>query len=302
MLHIKIPASTSNLGAGFDVFGLALKLYLNIQVEALTDKSKEWRFYGEGKESVLVDSPNNFITKTLNTVLKKRGVENPGFRIHVRNKIPLSRGLGSSGTAIIAGVIIANYLGKLGMTRDDIIAESVNLEGHPDNVCPSMLGGLMSVLQTEKNGVKWIRQTFPKQISLIFVIPDYNVSTKESRNLLPKAYRLKDVTYNMQRVSMLFETIRKRDFELLSYLLEDRLHQRFRAPFIPGMEKVLAIGSMNGLIGLYLSGSGPTVCAFANGNEINIAKKLSGIFEEENITVNVNIMKADNKGVRTVEK
>jgi len=302
MLHIKIPASTSNLGAGFDVFGLALQLYLNIKVEALRDKSKEWRFYGEGRGSVLVDSKNNFITKTLNSVMEKHGVENPGFRIHVRNKIPLSRGLGSSGTAIIAGVIIANYLGKLGMTKDDIIEEAVNLEGHPDNVCPSMLGGLLSVLQTEKHGVKWLRQKFPKQISLVFVIPDHNVSTKVSRNLLPKAYRLKDVTHNMQRVSMLFETIRKRDFELLGYLLEDRLHQRFRAPFIPGMEKVLSIGSVNGLIGLYLSGSGPTVCAFADGDEENIAKKISGIFENENITVNVNIMKADNKGVRIVEK
>ena len=302
MLHIKIPASTSNLGAGFDVIGLALNMYLDIRVEALTGGRNEWRFHGEGRGSVLAESPDNFIIKTLNTVLKKRGVENPGFGIRVRNQIPLSRGLGSSGTAIIAGVIIANYLGKLGMTRDDILTEAVNLEGHPDNVCPSMLGGLMSVLQTENNGIKWIRQRFPKRISLVFVIPDYHVSTKKSRSLLPKAYRLKDITYNMQRVSMLFETIRTRDYELLSHLLEDRLHQRFRAPCIPGMEKVLSIGPGNGLIGLYLSGSGPTVCAFADGNGENIAKRISGIFEDENIAVKTSIIKADNKGVRIVEE
>ncbi|MCH7782415.1 homoserine kinase, partial [candidate division KSB1 bacterium] len=95
MLHIKIPASTSNLGAGFDVIGLALNMYLDIRVETLTGGRKEWRFHGEGRGSILADSPDNFIIKTLNTVLSKRGVENPGFGISVRNQIPLSRGLGS---------------------------------------------------------------------------------------------------------------------------------------------------------------------------------------------------------------
>lgn len=300
VLHIKIPASTSNLGPGFDVFGLALQLYIDIRIEKREGNTIEWSFTGSGSESISQSGNENYIIATLNKVLRKRGKIVPGYRIDVNNEIPVSKGLGSSGTAIIAGVMAANHLGGLGMSNEEVLSEAVSIEGHADNICPSIFGGLTACL-TVNEEVKWVKHRFPSGIKLVFVVPEVHISTKAAREILPKNLPFKDAVYNLQRVSLFLETIRTKNYELLSHLLQDRLHQDYRAALVPGMKKVLSLRPGNGLFGVFLSGSGPVVCAFTNKNSKRIGNTIAGLFAEENINSKVMILKADNRGIRITD-
>ncbi len=298
MLSIKIPASTSNLGAGFDVFGLALRLYLNVKVEKCPDPVHNVRFHGEGSEYITHSKGKNFITAALEKIFSDRGLSMPGYRIIAKNEIPVSRGLGSSGTAIIAGVHAANYLGGLNMSDQELLDEAVGIEGHPDNICPSFSGGLTAALQNGNGKTTCIKLKFPKGISLIFVIPEIHVSTNRAREILPGKYGIRDVVFNLQRASLLLESVRRKNYRLISQVLQDRLHQSYRASLIPGLDEILNIKSENGLIGVFLSGSGPTVCAFATHNEENIAHEIAKKFSKNKLFSKFLILRSDNTGTK----
>ncbi len=206
--------------------------------------------------------------------------------------------MGSSGTAIIAGVTAADYLGNLGLTKDEKISLAVRLEGPPDNVNSSIAGGLTASLVLDNGSTLYRKCRFPNDISLVFVIPKFHVTTPQGRKVLPKNYPLKDVIYTSQRTSLIFEAVRSRDYTLLSEIIKDKLHQPYRASLVPGLEDILALPYGDGLIGTVLSGSGPTVCTLANDNFEPIGDKILNIFSRNNISSRVLIIKADNTGTK----
>jgi homoserine kinase len=303
MMKVRIPASTSNLGSGFDVFGLALRLYLNVSIEPQPTGIQDMHFTGEGKEIVTASKTSNFITESLHQVFADRRLAVPGYRISVHNEIPVLRGLGSSGTAVLAGVIAANYLGKLEMTDNEILAEAVHIEKHPDNICPSYAGGLTAAVRLEDGSVLYRKWKFPTELMLVFVVPEFFISTKRAREVLPKSYPLKDIVFNLQRVSLLFEALYSGNYSLLKIVVEDRLHQPYRAPLIPGMGKILALNDGSLAYGIFLSGSGPTTCAITHPENAEIAgKKIADVFASEHINARIMPIKVDNIGVRISNK
>ncbi|KPK90614.1 hypothetical protein AMJ80_08175 [bacterium SM23_31] len=300
MLYITIPASTGNLGSGFDVFGLAVRLYLHVSVERSSGTRTTVEFTGEGSD--IISRSDNLILATIKRVLKSRGIKTTGFSLHVSNNIPIKRGLGSSGTARLAGVIAANYLSNLGMSNREIISAAIQLEGPPDNINSSFTGGLTASLVMENGAVNYRRCAFPLDLKLIFAIPDIQISTHRARQILPKKYALKDILYNLQRVSLIFEAVRSRDYDLLTHLLKDRLHQDYRAALVPGLKEILHFQSGNGLVGTFLSGSGPTTCALALDNFSHIGERMVSAFSAHGISARVLESKADNRGTRIVER
>ncbi|MFC1555745.1 homoserine kinase [candidate division KSB1 bacterium] len=294
-LQIRVPASTGNLGAGIDVIGLAVKLYLNVSVELTGFKRQDVVFSGEGSE--IITRSSNLVLKTIRHILKKYNSPIPGFRLSIENSIPVKRGLGSSGAARLAGVISANFLGGLKLSDTQIISEAILLEGPPDNINSQFTGGMTSSLVLENGTTLYRRCRFPSDVTLVFAVPDFLVSTSDGRKILPKNYPLKDAVYNMQRVALMMDAVRSRDFELMSLLVGDRLHQRYRAKLIPGLQEILAFEPGNGLIGTVLSGSGPTVCALAAYNSEKIGARMKKVFRQLNINAEIKHLKADNSGV-----
>ena len=225
---------------------------------------KKFLLVGEGSEIITKSKSQNYITYALEKVLKDRGLPVPGYKIHVKNEIPVSRGLGSSGTAIIAGVVTANYLGDLQLSDQELLDEAIKIEGHPDNICPSFVGGLTAAMQTEDGNAEYLKQRFPTELSLIFVIPDFHVSTKKARGILPEKYGINDIVFNLQRTSLMLESFRRKEFELLSHILKDKLHQPYRAGLVPGIGDILQLKPEKGLVGLFLKRIGPDSMCVSN--------------------------------------
>lgn len=296
MLRIKIPASTSNIGPGFDVFGLALSLYLRIDILKTSNGKTRVMFQGEGEN--LINPENNMIVKTINDIFTGRKREVPDYELKVKNEIPVCSGLGSSGTAVIAGIICADYLGGYEMTCSDILLNAAQIEGHPDNITPSFNGGFTSSLIDENGKLYFRKQRLPKGLSVVFVIPDIIILTKEARNILPQSYNIKDIVFNMQRTALMLDSIRLNDYTLLSRLLEDRLHQPYRKSLVPGMDEVLSLKPSKGLIGTFISGSGPAVGAFVTGDIEETGEKIRAIFERNNLNARVMQLKPDNTGTK----
>jgi len=300
MIDIRIPASTGNLGSGFDVLGLAVQLYRHVEVERL--QSLRCRIHYTGIEEEKITASNSLMVRTVRKVLKSRGIKAPGFSLTIRNNIPMRRGLGSSGVSILAGVIAANYLGRLNLTEKEILSIAIQIEGPPDNINSSLVGGLTASLVIEDGTVEFRRCRFPAELRPIFTIPDIHVSTRRARKILPKRYTLKQVIYNLQRVSLFFEAVRTKDYELLSLLFKDRLHQPYRMRLVPGQSEVLNLPAENGLIGTFISGSGSTVCALAVDNFSEIGTMIADIFSSHNVETQTIISKADNSGTKIIER
>ncbi|MFC1728831.1 homoserine kinase [candidate division KSB1 bacterium] len=294
MIEIRIPASTGNLGSGFDVFGLAVRLYLKVRVGLRKDKKTVITFSGEGSNSI--SRKQNLVYSTIKTFLRSKNADAPGFTLDIRNSIPVKRGLGSSGTARLAGIIAADYLGKLELTKKEILSEAIRLEGPPDNINSSYVGGLTASLILENGITEYRKYPFPGDLTLVFAVPEFTLTTAAGRKVLPEKYPLKDTIYNLQRVSLFFEAVRGRDYELLSHLLQDRLHQDYRAGLIPGLKEILSLSPGDGLIGTCLSGSGPTACALADDNHEEIGNTMVSLFQSRGIAAGCLIVKADNRG------
>ncbi|GAB7362114.1 hypothetical protein MBLNU230_g2142t1 [Neophaeotheca triangularis] len=331
MITIKVPCSSANIGPGFDVIGLALSVWLEVQISRDTDGSQASPFNcritydGLGKEDVPLVADRNLITQTALYVLRchDQRAFPPNTHVHIVNPIPLGRGLGSSGAAVVAGVSLANEAGKLGLSKDRILDFCLMIERHPDNVAAALFGGfvgsylkelnpedmkrreipLAEVLPAPQGGEdtglrppvppldigKHIRFPWAKEIKCIAIIPDFEVSTAKAREVLPTSYEKKDLIYNLQRVALLTTALGQSppNPDMIYDGMQDRVHQPYRKTLIPGLTEILQSvtpTSHPGLLGICLSGAGPTVLALATENFEHIAQHLIDQFKKENIT------------------
>ncbi len=284
MVRVQIPATTANLGPGFDTLGMALKLYNFVELEE-TGRGLQIDVEGDGADKIPRD-PGNIVYIAANKIFKMAGYEPKGLRIRLINNIPLARGLGSSASAIIGGLLAANILSGARLAEKDILNLAVEIEGHPDNVAPALIGGIVVTVQSE-NEVKYCKLEPPAKLKCVVAIPDFSLPTKLAREVLPQSVSLTDAIYNIGRTAFLVAALIKQDFNMLATAMDDRLHQPYRASLVPGMKKVFAAAKLAGARGIVLSGAGPALIAFCDENTSLIAAVMKETFLKSGIQVKV---------------
>ena len=262
MLRVKVPASTANLGPGFDTLGMALSLFNYVEMEETgTQGELIIEVQGEGAASIAVDE-KNVTWQAAQAVFQVTGCYPTGLHIRLHNEIPAARGLGSSAAARVGGLIAANYLVGEPLVREQLLALAVGLEGHPDNAAPALMGGLVAASFTER-GLLYRRLEVPAGLQVIVAIPSYELSTQEAVRALPAMIPLRDAVFNLGQACLLITGFLTQDWPLIGQAMEDRIHQPYRAPLIPGLEEALKAARAAGALGAALSGAGPTVLALA---------------------------------------
>jgi homoserine kinase len=305
MIKIRVPATTANLGPGFDCLGMALKLYLKLEIEEI-EEGLVIEYRGEGAEKFSAKKKEDtLIWKSINLVLKRayKDIHKKGLKIRVLNKIPITRGLGSSASAIIGGVVGAAKFYNIDLTNQEVLELALSLEGHMDNIVPALIGGLTLAYKTGKEEIKWARIETPLDLRIVLAIPEFTLNTGKMRKVLPQKVALPEATFNLSRSALLVSALQNSDWEVLAEAMEDRLHQPFRAPFIPGIEEMFSQIKKTGIAGAALSGSGPSVVSLTKvGSEEAISKIMKDAFLKAGITCRILVLKADLDGTKFVSR
>jgi homoserine kinase len=303
---IIVPASTSNLGASFDACGLAVSLYLRVVVEESGD-SFEVIPTGEVAGKVPRDE-SNFIVQVARSVAEQRGQRLSGARLEVDSQIPLARGLGSSSSAIIAGISVYEILSGESLSEEYIFQHALRFEEHGDNLAPALLGGLVVacvINHEDKLSLATVKREWPEEVKIILAVPDFEMETAKMREALPASIPRRDAVFNIQRAALLQAAITQKRFDLLSEAFRDRLHQPYRAPLAAGISDVLRLNdearNYPGLLGVAISGAGSTMAAFATDRCSEIAAEMRARFENAGVSSRTMEVTVDNRG-RIVER
>lgn len=257
-VRVLVPATTANLGSGFDCLGMALDLYNGFDFELGTD---EFSASGEGKTE-LETSRGKLIYRAWEAAYGHVSQIAPLVKVHVESKIPVGRGLGSSATAVIAGLYAANHLGNLQLGLDEILSLATAIEGHPDNVCSALVGGLaITAIEDDQSEIHHLGLGIAEELKVVLAIPAFELSTTKARSVLPDIVSREDAIFNIGRAALFVAAWTERRWDLLGKAMEDRLHQPFRATLIPGLLDVLSAAREAGDVGAALSGAGPSVVA-----------------------------------------
>jgi homoserine kinase len=255
---LRVPASSANLGPGFDALGLALSIYLECRfrpAEALAIRVSG-RDAGE-----IPTTEDNLIWQTALAVARDTGERLPPVELDIVNDIPIGKGLGSSAAALTAGVVIADRLLGLGWKPQRILDEAARIEGHPDNVAACVLGSIVASAIDAHGETRAVRIDLPSKMNLAVVVPDFQLATSKARAVLPEMVSRADAVFNVQRAALLIVALATASTSAFPTALEDRLHQPYRAPLVPGMEEILRLRAP-GLLGCALSGAGPSMLVF----------------------------------------
>jgi homoserine kinase len=258
-VRVVVPASSANLGPGFDVLALTLDLANTFDVWETGD-GLTIEVIGEG-EGTLPLTDDNLFAMTLNTFFTMAGYEAPGLLIRLHNKIPLARGLGSSASVIVGALLAGRYLSGYAMDDDRLLDMAASLEGHADNVAAAYRGGCVLVIP-EDGGRHTVRKIiWPQRLGCALFVPDLLVSTESAREVLPPGYRTQEVVHNLARLALFISAVQEQRIEDLRMAMEDRLHQPWRAQLVPGLDRILGAAMLAGAAGACLSGAGPTCLA-----------------------------------------
>jgi homoserine kinase len=298
MIRVQVPATTANMGPGFDCLGMALELH-NVVEMIPASRGVTIEVCGEGAADIPRDE-SNLVFQSARRVFQQVGEIMTGLKIRLLNQIPVARGLGSSTSAIVGGIIAANILTGGKLSVKDMIALASSIEGHPDNVAPAILGGIV-VSVNDDGEIKYLKIEPPFGLKGVVAIPDFSLVTKTSREAIPAQVLFQDAVFNVGRVALLVAALHQGDLSMLSAAMEDRLHQSFRSPLIPGLKKVLAAAKLAGARGVTLSGAGPSVIAFADSNFELIARVMGETFHQNGIKSRVLVLKPSPIGARALE-
>ena len=289
----RIPASTTNLGPGFDVLGLALQLYSTVKLET-TGNGTEIVINGVDADKIS-SGTDNIAFQAADLVFKRSGHQPKGLKLVLTNGIPAIRGLGGSGTAILGGLLTANPLCGAPFSQADLLNFATEIEGHPDNVAASLLGGLV-VSVMDDGEVHTIKLAPGPALHVVVAIPDFPLSTKEARRVLPQSVKFADAIYNVSRSSCLVAAIATRNFDMLSLAMNDRLHQPYRVPLIRGFDEVARAAIDVGALSVALSGAGPSIAAYCTTAMEEIASQMTQAFAQNQITCETKILSIDAAG------
>ncbi len=295
MIKVKVPATSANLGPGFDTLGLALNLYNTFSFEEILEGLEI-----NGCDPSYANEKNLVYTSMLKT-FDKIGYKPKGVRIDMNTDIPISRGLGSSAACILGGVIGANELAKAYLSKEEILDIATEIEGHPDNIAPALFGGLI-VSVMKDNNIYYDKINIANGIKFVALIPDFTLSTTKAREVLPPSLNYKNAVYNVGRVSLLISALSNGRFELLKIALEDRLHQPYREKLIPRFDEILNKCYELGCLGTYLSGAGPTLMTIIKDNDMSFTTKTKTYLNSINYNWDVKELNLDLAGVSIKSK
>lgn len=254
MLEVIVPATSANIGPGYDCLGIALNLYNKFYFEEIDEgiiiENKEKEYINE--DNMVYQSMLYFFEKVKPSIIPK------GIKIKIVDEIPICRGLGSSATCIVAGVMGANYLSKSNLNKEEILKLATEIEGHPDNVAPAIYGNMIvSFMENEKIYHDTIK--VPKHLRFCALIPDFELSTEKARAVLPKTIDHKDGVFNISRATLLVTAFMNNNLELLKVACKDKFHQEYRSPLINDYDKIVSYSNKLNCLGTFLSGAGPTI-------------------------------------------
>lgn len=274
--RIQVPATTANLGPGFDVLGMALGIYNTVEITMDSGGETVVDVTGEGAK-LLSTTGSTLIVAAARSVFTRAGVEAAGFRISQHNRIPLFRGMGGSAAAIVGGMAAANALLTKPLPALEILRLATEMEGHPDNVAPALFGGFVASCQSGKE-VRYIRIDPPPSLNVVILVPAFTLPTKKSREMLPPQVSLSDAVFNIGHTALLVAALCTGDVKQLSFAMEDRLHQRYRSALVPGLDDVITAARNAGALAAVLSGAGPAVVAFVTGNGDGVGEAMQQAF------------------------
>lgn len=281
LFTLTIPASTANLGPGFDSMGMALKKYLTLKVY----KEKSWEF--EHHSPCLPDEVSydkHFIYQVALDVAEQYDRQLPTCRVVVSSDIPLARGLGSSAAAVVAGIELTNQLCHLSLTDEDKLLLASRFEGHPDNVAPSLFGGLIVTATPTKNKIDYLKLA-QLNLDIVLYIPDVKLKTEDSRKVIPPTLSHEDAALASGIGNLMVAALLSEDYELAGDMMEaDQFHEPFRAKLIPDYNDIKRHARQSGAYATVISGAGPTMISFVPKDQgLEIAKKMQGLFPKHEV-------------------
>lgn len=292
-ITVTVPATTANLGPGFDCLGLALGLYNTITVTAVSQPILSITITGEGAERIPTDS-TNLVVQSAEKVFEQVGKRPIGLHIHQHNNIPSGSGLGSSASAVLGGMLAANALLDSPLTPAQVLQLAAQKEGHPDNVTPALYGGL--TLTVQEGETLYVERIAVPAMQAVIVLPDFDLPTSQARAALPQQVPLKDAVFNIGRSGLLMRALEQGNFAKLRVAMQDRLHQPYRLPLIPGITAAFAAAYAAGAMGVALSGAGPSVLALAPTHHQYIAQAITAEFTAAHLTSRTWVLPIDEGG------
>ena len=297
MFKIQIPATSANLGAGFDALGLALSYYNYAEME----ESDVLDISSADGLQVPTDE-KNLIYISAKDLYNVCGKKLDGLKLIQTNNIPMARGLGSSSACIIAGLVGANKMLGNPLTKDDLVDLAAQIEGHPDNTAPALLGGIVTAVFDGRK-VHWVKQEVFTKLKFVAIIPDFELKTDAARACLPKEVSHKDAVYNLSRAALFSASLLTGKFENLRTAVHDRLHQPYRMELIPNCREVFDIAYTHGAYGAYISGAGPTVMAIVDEENTYFAGKMKFSLDNAGLSDwQVHEFRIDNEGTKIIER
>jgi len=297
-VKVRVPGTTANCGPGFDAVGIACTIYNELELTLSEQGGLVIDIIGEGKGNIPRDE-RNIVWQVMQSVFKKVGKNYKGIHIKMNNQIPLSRGLGSSAAAIVAGLVAANAATGNVLSKEELLDMATLVEGHPDNVAPALFGGITTSIMKDEQA-HYLRFIPPAKLSMVVAIPDFNLSTHAARQVLPQTVPFKDAVFNISRTALVIGALCQGEFQHLRYALEDKIHQPYRQHLIPGMQEVFVAALEKGAFGVALSGAGPCLIAFAQKECEEIGAGMVEAFAKSHIKARYLVLDIDTEGATVV--
>lgn len=302
-IRVRAPATTANLGPGFDCLGMALDLWNLLEVRQAgeaVDGQPLVQIIGEGADELATDQ-SNLVYQAMGFLFREADQEMPPIRLCCRNQIPLSRGLGSSAAAIAGGLVAANALCAHNFSANDLLEMAATLEGHPDNVAAALLGGLQLVVLDQEQRLFTAPIDVPPDMQAVLFIPELRIATADARKVLPVQVSMADAVHNMSRIALLVAGMGTNHPEYLKVATQDRLHQPYRQPLFPAMKGIFAAAQDAGALGVFLSGSGSTILALTQGREMTVAYEMAEAARQASVVGEVSITRPTALGAHVLD-
>jgi len=302
LVRVKAPATTANMGPGYDCLGMALDVWNTIEIEVLDSGEPVVEVTGEGAGE-LGTGRDNLVYRSMEFLFHDAEQEMPLVRIRCDNAIPLARGMGSSAAAIAGGLVAANAICSQDYTPNDLLEMAATIEGHPDNVAAAVLGGMQLVISDKTEGGSRL-YTVPINVSpelhAVVFVPQVRIATEDARAVLPEKVTVADAVHNMGRVGLLVASMATNHPEYLAIATQDLLHQPYRQPLFPAMKVIFKAALDAGALGVFLSGSGSTVLALTQGREMTVAYEMAEAARQASVEGNVSVTQPTVRGAHLI--
>ncbi len=296
-VSVSVPATVTNLGSGFDALGLALSIHNRFTAEE-SKSGLKIDVFGEGQER-LARNRTNFVYQVMEKVFRRARKFPRGLTLRLENDIPIGKGLGSSASCVVGGLVLANALVKPKLSQQELLDLAVKIEGHPDNILPAFVGGF-TIAVLENGKLTFARHELNRGLRAVIVVPDGQILTAKARRVLPKTVPFKDAVFNLSRSALTVSALTAPDLNLLDVSMQDRLHEKYRRKLFPSISRYLEVMKNAGGKGSSVSGSGPTVITFAEENRTaeRIAAKIRSELRRLRLKGNVLVASISSYGAK----